>query len=95
MPTCKFCNSNTVCICYFDSCPICTNVLSCGRPCNKCRTKLENNTTNIKHCKKCGREATFVLCLECNEENAYFCTNCYDNNKMSNGKFYTHCAMCL
>ena len=94
MASCSYCGSGNTCDCYYDVCPICEKVISIGRPCKSCKYALLRKQTITKRCRKCQREKIFVVCVKCNEEPAFFCTECYDNNKMSKGKFYTHCGPC-
>ena len=95
MPPCNFCGSTRICDCYYDKCPICEKIINMGRPCDKCRASLISKKTVTERCKKCCRESSFVVCVRCKKTNAYFCIDCYDDNKMSKGKFYTYCAMCV
>ncbi len=95
MTVCSFCRSTDICDCYFDKCPTCEKVINMGRPCDKCRLFLSNKKTVTTRCKKCMRDSTFVVCVMCKKNPAYFCIDCYDNNRRSKGKFYSYCAECF
>lgn len=95
MKECSYCGEKGgACDCYYDRCPICEKVLSNGRPCKDCKETLIEHETSIGQCKKCGDENLFVICTDCNENNAYFCINCYDNDKRNYGRLYTLCSQC-
>ena len=81
--------------CYYEECPICKKDTDDGKLCRSCIKNLMTNKLVDEKCNRCLKNSTFVLCVDCHEDPAFYCVDCYDTEKSYGDLLYTKCCGCL